>query len=29
MSLEEANDKLYHEVEKLMKENLKENSGKS
>lgn len=29
MSLEEANDKLYHEVEKLMQENLKENSGKS
>ena len=29
MSLEEANDKLYHEVEKLKKENLKENSGKS
>ncbi len=23
MSLEEANDKLYHEIEKLMKENLK------
>ena len=23
MSLEEANDKLYHEVEKLMQENLK------
>ena len=29
MSLEEADDKLYHKVEKLMKENLKENSGKS
>lgn len=24
MSLEEANDKLYHEIEQLMKENLKE-----
>ena len=29
MSLEEANDKLYHEVEKLMKEKLKENLDKS